>query len=334
MGQLNTKPLTWGILGTATIAVEQVIPALLNSENCTVEAIASRSLSKAKHEANRFEISTFYDDYEALLDNGAIEAVYIPLPNHLHVEWAIKALQKGKHVLLEKPVGMTALEAEQLEDVSLQYPHLKIMEAFMYRFHPQWDQVLYLVAKGAIGEVTLVESSFCFFEDDPKIIVNRIDFGGGSLMDVGCYPVSVSRLIFGSEPISVTAHMDIDKNLKIDLSTCGILEFEKGKALIHSSIRQFENQTVKISGLKGQIEVAIPFNPKYNEPSKVILINHEGVSNYYIEPCNQYVLQVDSFAKSVRNNSDVAITLDDSIKNMHVIDALKESGLKQTKIYL
>ncbi|MBC6998926.1 Gfo/Idh/MocA family oxidoreductase [Cytophaga sp. FL35] len=328
------KILKWGILGTATIAVEQLIPALLMSEFNSVIAIASRNKSKAKLIGERFRIPTCFGAYEKVLDMDEIEAVYIPLPNHLHVEWAIKALQKGKHVLLEKPVGMNAQEANALMEASVQFPQLKIMEAFMYRFHPQWIKVRQLINNGFIGKVTLVESSFSFFEDNPKSIVNSKECGGGSLMDVGCYPISVARLIFREEPISVMAQMEVDPKLQIDASTSGILEFKTGRALIHSSIRQFEKQSLTISGEKGSIEVAVPFNPEADWESNLILKNHEGVTDFTIERCNQYVLQVDSFALSVRNKSVLPIGLKESVANMKVIDALKESHQKQRKIYL
>lgn len=332
------KKLKWGgILGTATIAVEQVIPALLTSEFNSVIAIASRNKSKAKLVAERFGIPTYFGVYEQLLDMDEIEAVYIPLPNHLHVEWAIQALQKGKHVLLEKPVGMNAQEAKVLMEASVQFPQLKIMEAFMYRFHPQWKKVRQLITKGSIGKVTLVESSFTFFEDNPESIVNSKEYGGGSLMDVGCYPpISVARLIFGTEPISVMAQMEVDPKLQIDASTSGILEFESGRALIHSSIRQFENQSLRISGgEKGSIEVAVPFNPEGGDrESNLVLRNNEGMTDFTIERCNQYVLQVDSFAKAISNEFALPISLSESLANMKVVDALRESYRAEKKIYL
>lgn len=328
------KTLKWGILGTATIAVEQVIPALLTSEFNSVIAIASRNKSKAKLVAERFGIPTYFGAYEQLLNMDEIEAVYIPLPNHLHVEWAIKALQKGKHVLLEKPVGMNAQEAKVLMEASVKFPQMKIKEAFMYRFHPQWKKVRQLITKGSIGKVTLVESSFTFFEDNPESIVNSKECGGGSLMDVGCYPISVARLIFGTEPISVMAQMEVDPKLQIDASTSGILEFETGRALIHSSIRQFENQTLKISGEKGSIEVAVPFNPEADRESNLVLKNQEGVTDFTIERCNQYVLQVDSFAKAISNEFALPISLSESLANMKVVDALRESYRAEKKIYL
>lgn len=328
------KKLKWGILGTATIAVEQLIPGLLMSEFNSVIAIASRNKSKAKLVAERYGIPTYFGAYEQLLDMDEIEAVYIPLPNHLHVEWAIQALKKGKHVLLEKPVGMNAQEAKVLMEASVQFPQLKIMEAFMYRFHPQWKKVRQLITKGSIGKVTLVESSFTFFEDNPESIVNSKECGGGSLMDVGCYPISVARLIFGTEPISVMAQMEVDPKLQIDASTSGILEFESGRALIHSSIRQFENQSLRISGEKGSIEVAVPFNPEGDRESNLVLRNNEGVTDFTIERCNQYVLQVDSFAKAISNESELPISLSESLANMKVVDALRESYRAEKKIYI
>ncbi len=334
MKQNENKALKWGVLGAATIAIDQVIPALLESEICDLTAIASRDFLKAKEITDQFHIPNYFDSYEKLLESNDVDAVYIPLPNHLHVKWAIMALKKGKHVLIEKPIGMTAFETDELIQASKEFTHLKVMEAFMYRFHPQWKRVINLLGEGAIGEVRLVEASFSFFEDDPNSIVNSKECGGGSLMDVGCYPVSIARLIFGAEPISVMANMDLDPHLGVDLSTSGILEFEHGRAIIYSSIRQFENQTVKISGTEGKIVVELPFNPSKDEPSKLTITRNQGSADLFVGPCHQYLVQVESFARAVIDNKEVPVSLYDSLRNMKVIDALKESHEQQRKIML
>ena len=221
--------LNWGILGAATIAVEKVIPALQKSRYGRVSAIASRQVSKGKIVADEHRIDRVYGSYEGLLADPAIDAVYIPLPNNLHVPWSLKALQAGKHVLCEKPLSPDTLSAQRLLDKAKQYPDLKIMEAFMYRFHPQWQRVGEIVRGGRIGKIRIIHSFFTFFDDDPASIVNQAELGGGSLLDIGCYSISLSRLLFKKEPKTVSGLMETDPRYQIDSRTSAIMDFEEGQ---------------------------------------------------------------------------------------------------------
>jgi len=212
----QNKRVKWGILGTATIAIEQIIPAMLNSKNCEIIAVASRSSDKAKSVASKFNIPKYYGSYDLLLQDKNIDSIYIPLPNHLHVSWAIKALKAGKHILVEKPISISSQEAQKLLEESSKYPHLKIMEAFMYKYHPQWIKAKELISEGKIGKVKVIQSSFSFFDENPNSIVNIKEYGGGSLLDIGCYSISLSRFIFDSEPKKVFGNIEYHPSFRID----------------------------------------------------------------------------------------------------------------------
>ena len=317
--------IKWGILGTATIAMEQVVPAMLKSEFCEVVGIASRGIAKAEKAAKQFQIPKFYGSYEDLLKDGEIEAVYIPLPNHLHVEWALKAMKAGKHVLVEKPRALSSQQAQYLKEEAEKYPDLKIMEAFMYKFHPQWIKAKELIDQGAIGTLKTIQSSFSFFDDDPNSIVNKKDFGGGSLMDIGCYPISISRFLFDAEPKSVMASITYDAKTEVDILASGILEFDQGSSTFFSAIQLFEGQQVRLFGTTGSIEFQIPFNPPADQVVNLSLVKEEDKEVISFDICDQYTLQVDAFSKAILNNTTVPFGIDDAVKNMIVIEKLRES---------
>lgn len=320
-----SKKIRWGILGTATIAMDQVIPAIIQSKYGRVLAIASRSGRKAEKAAAHFEVPIHYEAYQALLDDNEIDAVYIPLPNHLHVEWAIKALRAGKHVLVEKPAALNSHEAQQLLHESKKYPKLQLMEAYMYRFHPQWIKAKQLVKEGAIGNLKIIQASFSFFDSDPNSIVNKMEFGGGSLMDVGCYPVSISRFLFDAEPKRVMSSLEYHPEFEVDIHAAVTLEFAQGRASFFSSIQLYENQQVKLFGTEGSIEFETPFNPSVDKPTKIWLVKENGKEEIAFEPCNQYSLQADVFSRAILQNEDLPVLFEDAIGNMMVIDAIKES---------
>lgn len=324
-GTMNKK-IQWGILGAATIAVEQVIPAMLKSKYCEVAAIASRNIEKAKITAMKFDIPKYYEGYQNLLDDSQIEALYIPLPNHLHVEWAIKALRLGKHVLVEKPVAMSSLEAKQLWEESKKHPELKIMEAFMYKFHPQWIKTKQLVDDGEIGILKTIQSSFSFFEDSTDHIVNSKQFGGGSLMDIGCYSISISRLLFGGEPKSVLANIEYHPELKVDILASGILEFDGGTSSFFCATQLVDNQRVEIFGTEGSIRFELPFNPPNDRPSKIWLTKNEVTTEIEFETCDQYSLQADAFSLAILEDNETPVHFEDAINNMVVIEKLEESN--------
>ena len=328
------KKINWGILSTAYIATEAVIPAMINSKYCEIKGIASRSYDKAKNVAKRFNIPKHFGSYQELLEDKEIEAVYIPLPNHMHVPWAIKALEAGKHVLLEKPVALNSSEAQKLLDESLKYPQLKIMEAFMYRFHPQWVKVKEMINNGEIGELKAIQSSFSFFDDDPNSIVNSKEYGGGSLMDIGCYPISLSRFLFESEPKNVSAAIEYHPEFKTDTIANGIMSFDKGSSIFFSSTLVTDNQQVEIFGIKGSIEFEIPFNPPADKPVKIWL-NREGKKELIeFDNCDQYTIQADLFSMAIIQNTEVPTPLHDAVNNMLVIEKLKESDKTGKRINL
>lgn len=318
--------MNWGILGTATIAVEQVIQAMMQSAHCQVMAIASRDLKKANSVALDFGIPRSYGNYDDLLVDQQVQAVYIPLPNHLHVTWAIKALQAGKHVLVEKPVALNASEAHKLFDEAKRNPNLLVMEAFMYKFHPQWLKVKELIDNVEIGALKFIESSFSFLESEPNSIVNQKDFGGGSLMDIGCYLISISRFLFDSEPKRVFATRENHPKFQVDISTSGILEFEEGTSVFFSSIQLFENQKVRLFGTEGIIELELPFNPPSDGPSKIWVTRENNRTEIKLGPSNQYTLQVDFFSNAILKRHQLPKLFEDAVKNMVVIDAIKMSA--------
>lgn len=318
--------IRWGILSTANIAIESVIPAMLHSEYSTVTSIASRNIKKAERIANKFQIPKYYGSYQELLDDAEVEAVYIPLPNHLHVPWAIKALKAGKHVLIEKPIAISSLEAKELLDEAKKHPRLKIMEAFMYKFHPQWIRAKEMIQNGEIGKLKTIQSSFSFFDDNPKSIVNNKEYGGGSLMDIGCYPISISRFLFDEEPKSVAASIEYHPDFKVDILASVILDFEQGTSTFFSSIQLINNQKVKIFGTKGSIEFEIPFNPPANQSVKIWFEKEDVKKELEFGACDQYSLQADMFSLAIMEQIKIPVNLDDAINNMIVIEKIKESA--------
>src|SRR6266487_2637993 len=267
----------WGVLSTATIASEKVIPAMQQGRFCEITAIASRSLEKAQATATQLGIPKVYGSYEELLVDPDIDAIYNPLPNHLHVPWSIKALQAGKHVLCEKPIAPTAAEGLALVDAAKQYPDLKVMEAFMYRFHPQWQHARQMVNEGKIGELRTIQTFFSYYLDDTNNIRNIAEVGGGGMMDIGCYTVSLSRFIFGAEPERVSGIVEYDPRFNTDRLSSGILDFGHGTSTFTCSTLLVPYQRVNIFGTTGRIEIEIPFNAPPDKPCKISYQNGDEI---------------------------------------------------------
>lgn len=316
----------WGVLSTAHIGTATVIPAMQQGAYCEIAAIASRDLEKAEEAANRLGIPMVYGSYEELLADSEIDAIYNPLPNHMHVPWSIKALEAGKHVLCEKPIAGTVAEAQKLLDAAKQHPDLKIMEAFMYRFHPQWQLARQMVQEGKIGALRTIQSFFSYYNDDPRNIRNIADAGGGGMLDIGCYNVSVSRFIFGSEPQRVSGIVEYDPQLKTDRLASGILDFGQGTATFTCSTQLTSYQRVNIFGTVGRIEIEIPFNAPTNRPCKIWYQHDNELEEILVDTCNQYTLQGDQFSLAILNNTDVPTSLEDALANMRVIDAVIRSS--------
>jgi predicted dehydrogenase len=316
----------WGILGTAKIAREKVIPGLQAGKLCEVVAIASRDIDRSREVASNLNIARAYGAYEELLNDGDIDAVYIPLPNDLHVPYAIKALQAGKHVLCEKPIALNTAEAEQLLDAAKQAPHLKIMEAFMYRFHPQWLQAKKLVTEGAIGELKTVHSFFSYYNSDANNIRNKKEAGGGAMMDIGCYGISLARFIFESEPQKIMGSVEFDPVFQIDRLASGMLTFKTGTASFTCSTQLAPYQRVHIFGTKAHIEIEIPFNAPSDKPTRIWLHSNGGSEEMVFETVDQYALQADLFSKAILENTAVPTPLEDALNNMKAIEAIFESA--------
>jgi predicted dehydrogenase len=320
--------IRWGVLSTAKIAIEKVIPAMQDCELGHVVAIASRDAERARQAAARLHIPTAHASYEALLADETVDAIYNPLPNHLHVDWSIRALEAGKHVLCEKPVGLDAADAQRLLAASRSHPHLKVMEAFMYRLHPQWVGVKRLVDDGAIGTLRSIQSLFSYYNADPDNIRNQIATGGGALMDIGCYCISLSRWLFDHEPQRVLGWSDIDSTFGTDVLTSGVLEFDSGVSSFTCSTQLAPHQRVEILGTGGRIEIEIPFNAPPEEPC-IVNVWRDGILEILsFGPVNQYTLQGDAFARSVVEGRVVPTPLADAIANMRVIDALRAAATK------
>lgn len=329
-----SRKIKWGILSTAKIGMIKVIPAMQKGQYCEIKAIASREPAKAKDAAFKLGIDKSYGSYEDLLNDPEIEAIYNPLPNHLHVPWSIKALEAGKHVLCEKPIGLSAGEAEQLLEVSKNFPRLKIMEAFMYRLHPQWRKARSLVKDGAIGQLKTIQSFFSYYNVDVNNIRNQADIGGGGLMDIGCYCISLSRFIFNGEPYKVGGIIDYDPEMKTDRLTSGMLEFANGTATFTCSTQLVPYQRVNIFGTTGRIEIEIPFNAPPDKPTKLWLNSGSGTEEFIFDICDQYTIQGDAFSKAIVENAPVPTPLEDAVANMMVIDAVVESALRNSFVKL
>ena len=324
---MNDKTIKWGVISTANIGASKVVPAMQQCELGKITAIGSANVSRAKEIAQEHGIAKVHDSYDALLANPEIDAVYIPLPNHLHVEWSIKALEAGKHVLCEKPIGLDTKDAQRLIDAAKKYPNLKVMEAFMYRFHPQWIKVKELVADGAIGEVRTIHSIFTYFNDDPQNVRNQSDIGGGGLMDIGCYNISFPRFVFEDEPEKILGVIDRDPELKTDRMTSGVMHFSGNRTSTFTcSTQLMPFQRCIVHGREGLIEIQIPVNAPADEPVQIFLRTKTGEEEYTFEPVDQYTLQADAFAKAILNNTDVPTSLDDALNNMKVIDAIVQSA--------
>ncbi len=316
----------WGVLSTANIGVEKVIPAMQRGEYCDMVGIASRDMKKAQAVANQLGFARAYGSYEELLADPTIEAVYIPLPNHLHVPWSARALVAGKHVLCEKPIGLTAAEGQELLNVAKKYAHLKVMEAFMYRHHPQWRRAQQIVAKGGIGELRTIQSFFSYFNDDPNNIRNMADFGGGGLMDIGCYCISLSRFIFGCEPERVMGIVEYDPVFRTDRIASGIMDFGTGTSTWTCSTQLVDYQRVNIYGTEGRIEIEIPFNAPPDRPCRMWHQRGFEVEEIVLEIVDQYTIQGDLFSQAVLNDTEVPTPLEDAVANMKVIEAIIRSG--------
>ncbi|MEA3337646.1 MAG: Gfo/Idh/MocA family oxidoreductase [Chloroflexota bacterium] len=320
----------WGILSTANIGTEKVIPAMMQAENVEVLGIASRDLEKAQAAATRLGVPRAYGSYAAMLADPDIDAVYNPLPNHLHVPWSIKALEAGKHVLCEKPIALTADEGQLLVDAAKAHSDQKVMEAFMYRHHPQWLAAKALVADGSLGELRTIQTFFSYFNDDPDNVRNMADIGGGGLMDIGCYAISLARFIFGKEPERVCGVVEYDPEFETDRLASALMDFGDGTATFTTSTQLVPYQRVNIFGTEGRVEIEIPFNAPRDKPCRIWVQRGDDVEEVLFDVVNQYTIQGDLMSQAILDDTDVPTAIEDAVANMRVIEAIVESDRSGT----
>jgi len=321
------RRLRWGVLSTAFIGRVKVIPAIQRGERSEVVAIASRDGPLARQVADELGIPTAHGSYEALLADPDVEAVYLPLPNHLHKPWAMAAARAGKHVLCEKPLALTARDAEEMIEVC-DREGVRLMEAFMYRFHPSWVAVRELVATGRIGRLQAIQSWFSYYNDDPTNIRNIHEAGGGALYDIGCYCVNLSRMLFGGEPTGVQGIVVRDVATGTDVLSAGVLSFGDGVASFGCSTRAEDDQRVDIYGTEGRISIEIPFNIPPDRPTRVHLAAGGDppvaphVETLTFDAADPYTVEADAFATAVLSGQPVPVPPDDAVANLRVLERL------------
>lgn len=325
-----TKLLRWGVLSTASIGTRKVIPGMQQGQLTSVDAIASRDLENARRAANALGIPRAYGSYEELLADPEIDAIYIPLPNQMHVPWTIKAAEAGKHVLCEKPLSLTVAEAESLLAVRAR-TGVKIGEAFMIRTHPQWLRTHELIEQGRIGQLRSVMGCFSYFNEDPDNIRNHVESGGGALYDIGCYLIQAARIGFGAEPHHVVASIERDPRFGVDRLTSALLDFDCGQAAFTCATQFVPYQRVQYFGTSGRIEIEIPFNAPRDRPTRIFIddggdLFGTGITVEEFPVCDQYALQGDAFARAVFDNTEVPVPLEDAIRNMRIIEAIFASA--------
>ncbi len=327
-GPRSVQKIRWGVLSTALIGIKKVIPGMQRSQRGTVDAIASRDTERARRTAAELGIPKAYGSYEELLADPEIDAIYNPLPNNLHVDWTIAAVQAGKHVLCEKPIGMNAEDAARLKAVA---GERHVMEAFMVRHHPQWLRARELVRQGAIGELRAVQVFFAYDNRDPENIRNKPETGGGALLDIGCYGIVSGRFSFEAEPKRVVSLIDRDSVFGTDRLSSVIADFGGGRQLAFTVSTQIgPHQRVTIAGTSGRIEILIPFNAPQMEPTRILIDNGSqlgGASSVeeIIPAVDQYAEEADAFAGAVLGETELPYGVEDAMANMQIIDAIFRS---------
>jgi predicted dehydrogenase len=315
----------WGIISTANIGTQKVIPGIMKSAHSEVVAIASRDLTRAREVAGELDIPKAYGSYEEMLADPEIDAVYNPLPNHLHVPLTIAATQAGKHVLCEKPIALNAADAERLREC----PKDRIvMEAFMVRFHPQWLRAREIVRSGELGELRAIRAAFCYYNVDPSNVRNIAEIGGGGLLDIGCYPITGSRFLFESEPRRVVSLVERDPEFKTDMLATVLADFGGGRQMSFTcSTQSVPHQKIEVIGSKGRLEITIPFNAPADTPTAILVDLGDtldgSLSRREILPaCDQYTEQAEAFALAVLGQQPLPYGIEDAIQNMRILDAI------------
>jgi predicted dehydrogenase len=326
---MTMTKVRWGVLGAANIALKKVIPAMQRGAWSEVVGIASRDRSRAAAAATALDIPNVYGSYDELLDDPDIEAVYIPLPNHLHVPWTVRAADRGKHVLCEKPIALSATEATELI-AARDRNAVKIQEAFMIRTHPQWLAAVDLVRNGTVGPIRSFIGHFSYHNVDPANVRNARVMGGGGLADIGCYLVHAARWMLGGEPRRVCSLMEMDPQFGVDRLTSMLMDFDGAQAIGTCGTQLVPSQRVHVLGDKARLEIEIPFNAPPDRLCRLLL--YEGSSPgelprvIEVPACDQYTVQGDAFSEAVRRGTAQALSLEDSIANMRVLDAVIRSA--------
>lgn len=324
------RKVKWGVLSTAKIGVEKVIPAMQQGKYCDIVAVASRNIQKAEQVAEKLDIPKTYGTYEGLMNDPEIDAVYIPVPNHIHVEWTKKCLEAGKHVLCEKPLALETKEVKELIKLR-DKTGLKVAEAFMVKTHPQWFMVKTMIRNGDIGQLKYINGFFSYFLDNPDNIRYAYQSGGGGLWDIGVYPVTTSRFVLDQEPLSVAASINVHPDLHIDIDGSVIMQFDDGvKSTFSYSTMLSSYQRMQFFGTEGMLEIKIPFNAPNDKPCE-ILLNRGDVSGksdhvFTVPVCDQYTVQGDVFSKAIIENRAVPVPLEDTLGNTKVIQAIFEAS--------
>jgi predicted dehydrogenase len=324
---MSTEPVRWGVLGCASIATAKVIPAMQQSPLCDVMAIASRDPSRAATTAEQLGIARHYGSYDSLLADPDVEAVYIPLPNHLHATWTLRAAASGKHVLCEKPLALSSAQATEMI-TGCRQEGVALMEAFMYRLHPLWVRVHELVTSGAIGDLEAIQAFFSYRNVDPTDIRNIEACGGGAMMDIGCYPVNVARWLFDGEPTAVSAAVRRDPTFGTDVLTSAVLDFDGRHASFTCSTQIEDDQRVHLVGTTGRLLVEIPFNLPPDRPTRIVHAAGgdppvaPGIEVIEIPTADPYRVQGEAFSQALRDGSGVPTPPEDAVGNMAVIERI------------
>ena len=312
--------IRWGVLGVANIATAKVIPAMQACARAEITAIASRDRRKAEDAALALGIPKAYGAYEELLADPDIDAIYNPLPNHLHVPWSIKAAEAGKHVLCEKPISLTSAECRDLI-AARDRAGVKIGEAFMVATAPRWVRAKELVRSGRLGRLGSIVGCFSYYNDDPKNVRNILEWGGGGVMDIGCYPIFISRWMYGEEPVKVSAAVERDPAMKVDRLASAVLEFPSGQSIFTCGMQLVYYQSMQFFGTKARMEIEMPFNPAPDRPSFLRIDDGAGgVETEEFSPCDQYTVQGDAFSRAIQEDGQVPVPLEEALKNMQVIE--------------
>ncbi|HEX7508328.1 MAG TPA: Gfo/Idh/MocA family oxidoreductase [Polyangia bacterium] len=326
----NATKTRWGILGVAKIAIDKVIPAIQAGHTGQVVAIASRSIAKAQAAAARFTIPRAYGSYEELLADPEVDAIYNPLPNSLHVPWSIRALEAGKHVLCEKPIARDAAEASQLLAARERTGRL-VQEAAMVRTHPRWLGAREIVRSGRIGELRAMAGFFSYFNDSPANVRHQPDMGGGGLLDIGFYPITMARFIFEAEPVRVIGLLEIDPRFGVDRLISAILEFSRGHAVFTCATQLVPYQNLEIFGTRGRIGVEIPWSMPHERPSRLVVdevsrVPGEAAEEIWFPACDQWGVLCDCFCEAIAKGDSAPVPIEDAVANMRVIDAVFRSA--------